>query len=138
VATITSMLLTIVLSAMLLVPVFFFGWCMPLLVRVMCLTILLAVFFSGLFFAIRKPKKGEIEADERDIAIQKVAAIISLVSVLVVAGISLIVANLVWGLNAAVPLWVLMLLFGALVVFIALVVYPAVILVQYGRGGKNE
>jgi hypothetical protein len=137
VITITGMLLTIALLALSLIPIFFFGWRMPLPARVACLTILFTVFSGGLFFAIRKQRKDEVEADERDIAIQKIAVIISLVSILVVVGMSLVVANLVWGLNAAVPLWMLMLLFGALVL-IASVVYHAVILVQYGRGGSNE
>ena len=135
--SIIGMLLTMAILALLLIPMFFFGQHMPLPVRIVCLIILFIVFFGGLFLATRKRSKDEVETDERDIAIQKVAAIISLVSTLVVVGILLIVANLVLGLNAAVPLWMLMLLFGALV-FIASVVYHATILIQYGRSKNNE
>ncbi|MFA6186802.1 MAG: hypothetical protein WC770_06290 [Phycisphaerae bacterium] len=137
VVTIIGMLLTMASLALLLIPKFFFGRCVPLPVRITCLTILFIVFSGGLYFAIKKQRKDEVDTDERDIAIQKVAATISLASILVVVGISLVVANLVWGLNAEVPLWMLMLLFGVLV-FIASVVYHTAILVQYGRSKSHE
>ena len=109
---------------------------MPLPARIACLAILSFVFFGGLFLATRKQSKKEAETDEMDISLQKVAAIISLISVLVVMGVLLNIANLVWGLNAAVPLWVLMLLFIALVT-VGVIVFAVAILIQYGLGGKD-
>jgi hypothetical protein len=136
VVTIIGMILTMASLALLLIPKFFFGWYVPLPARIACLTILFTVFSGGLYFAIKKQRKDEVDTDERDIAIQKFAAIISLVSILVAMGILLVITNLIYGLNAVVPLWMLMLLFGVLL-FIASVVYHAVILIQYRKGGKN-
>jgi cbb3-type cytochrome oxidase subunit 3 len=139
---IAFILLSITLIAIVLIPIFFFGRCMPLLFFGRCIgyiapAILLAVYIGGLFWATRKQSKDEVETDEMDVAIQKMAAIISFASILIVVGVLLIIANLVWGLNAAVPLWVLMLSFGALVP-IVLVVWSIAILVQYGRKEKNH
>ena len=135
-------LLSITLIAIVLIPIFFFGRCMPLLFFGRCIgyiapAILLAVFIGGLFWATRKQSRDEAETDELDVAIQKMAAIISFVSILIAVGVLLIIANLVWGLNAAVPLWVLMLSFGSLVP-IMLVVWSIAILVQYRRKEKNH
>jgi peptidoglycan biosynthesis protein MviN/MurJ (putative lipid II flippase) len=100
--------------------------------------ILLAAFIGGFVWAMRKQSRNEAETDEMDIAIQKMAAIISFITVLVVMGVLLIIANLVWGLNFAVPLWILMLLFG-LHIFIGSVVWCIAILIQYRRKAKyNE
>jgi hypothetical protein len=134
---ITCLLLPTSFLALFLVSIFFFKWWMPLPARIACLAILFAVFFlGGLFLAARKQSKKEVETDEMDIAIQKVAALIASISVLVVMGVLLNVANLLWGLNAAVPLWVLMLLFVALVI-VGVIVFAVAILIQYGRGGKG-
>lgn len=133
---IICLLLSISFLALFLVSIFFFKWWMPLPARIAYMTILSFVFFGGLFLAAKKQSKKEVETDEMDISIQKVAAIISLISVLVVMGVLLIIANLVWGLDAAVPLWVLMLLFMALVIF-GIIIFGVVILIQYGLGGKD-
>jgi hypothetical protein len=142
---ITFILLATALVALVLIPIFFYGQCMPLLffgrhmplLVYMVPAILLAASIGGLFWATRKQSRHEVETDELDIAIQKMAAIISFASFLILVGISLIVANLVWGLNAAVPLWVLMLLYGALVPILSLV-WSIAILVQYRRKAKNN
>jgi hypothetical protein len=134
---IINLLLAIAFLALFLVSIFFFKWWMPLPARIACLAILVVVFFLGvLFLAARKQSKKEVETDEMDISLQKVAAIISFSSVLVLEGVLLNIANLVWGLNAAVPLWVLMLLFVALVI-VGVIVFAVAILIQYGRGGKG-
>jgi uncharacterized membrane protein len=99
---------------------------------------MLAVFIGGLFWATRKQSKNEPETDEMDTAIQKMAGLISLISVLIIMGVLLIISNLVWGLNFAVPLWVLMLLFGSIVAFIGSVVWSIATLVQYRRKAKNN
>jgi hypothetical protein len=135
---IINLLLAIAFLALFLVLIFFFKWWMPLPARMASLAILFAVFFiGGLFLAARKQSKKEVETDEMDIAIQKVAAIISFSSVLALEGVLLNIANLVWGLNAAVPLWVLMLLFVALVT-VGVIVFGVAILIQYGWAGKGE
>jgi cbb3-type cytochrome oxidase subunit 3 len=128
------LLVSIAVAAPVYIYLFVFGRC-PSFVRI-APAILLVVYIGGFFWALRKQSKNEPETDELDVAIQKMAAIISFVSVLIVVGVLLIIANLVWGLNAAVPLWVLMLSFGSLVP-IMLVIYCIAILVQYGRRGKN-
>ncbi len=115
--------------------IFVFGRNMPL-VRIVP-AILLAAFIGGFVWAMRKQSKNEPEQDEMDIAITKMAAIISFITVLVVMGVLLIIANLMWGLNFAVPLWILMLLFG-LHIFIGSVVWCIAILVQYRRKAKNN
>jgi len=132
---IAVMLLTMASLALVLIPIFFLKWLMPLPVRMACLTILIVVSSGGLFFALKK--QNEVDTDEMDIAIQKVAAIISSVSIFVTVGILLIAANLVWGLNTAVPLWLLMLLYGAFLA-IGSIVYWGAVLIQYGRKEKKE
>jgi len=133
---IINLLSAIAFLALFLVSIFFFKWWMPLPARIACLAIFPFVFFGGLFLAARKQSKKEVETDEMDISFQKIAAIISLISVLVVMCVLLNIANLLWGLNAAVPLWVLMLLFVALVI-VGVLVFGVAILIQYGMGGKR-
>jgi hypothetical protein len=120
--------------AMVMTPMFFFGRPIPRLVCIACLAINITVASVGFFIAFGKQR--EVETDEMDITIHKIAAVVALAGVLVVVGISLIIADLVWGLNFTVPLWVLMLLYGALL-FIGSIVYWAAVLVQYSRRSKN-
>ena len=134
---IINLLLPTSFLALFLVLIFFFKWWMPPPVGIASVVILFAVFgLGGLFWVARKQSKKEVETDEMDISIQKVAAIIAFSSVLVLEGVLLNIANLVWGLNAAVPLWVLMLLFGALVI-VGVIVFGVAILIQYGWSGKD-
>ena len=132
---IAFLLVSIALAVPAYIYVFFFKRNMPL-VRIVP-TIILAMFIGGFIWAMRKQNRNEAETDEMDIAIQKMAALISFITVLIVMGVLLIIANLVWGLNFAVPLWILMLLFG-LHIFIGSVVWSIAILVQYRRKAKNN
>jgi hypothetical protein len=120
--------------ATVMIPIFLSGRLIPRFVWIACLIIIIASASVGFFIAFRK--QDEVETDEMDIAIHKVAAVVALVGVLVLMGISLIVVNFVWGLNAAVHLWVLMLLYGALL-FIGSIVYWVAVLVLYSRRCKN-
>jgi hypothetical protein len=133
---IAFLLVSIAVAAPAYIYLFAFGRCPPF-VRI-APVILLAVYIGGFFWALRKQSKNEPETDELDAAIIKMAAIISLISVLIIMGMLLIIANLVWGLNFAVPLWVLMLLFGSIIAFVGLVVWSIAILVQYKRKAKNN
>jgi hypothetical protein len=133
---ITGMLLMMTLLALLLIPMFFWGRLMSAPARIACVTILLAVVVGGFLLIKRKQSKIEVETDEMDIAIQKMAGIITSISILILIGILLIAANLLWGLNFTVPLWVLMLLYGALF-FIGFIAYHIVILILYRRSSKN-
>lgn len=132
---IAYLLVSIALAVPAYIYVFFFRRNMPF-VRIVP-AILLAALIGGFVWAMRKQNRNEPETDEMDIAIQKMAALISFITVLVIMGVLLIIANLIWGLNFAVPLWVLMLLFG-LHMFIGSVVWCIAILVQYRRKAKNN
>lgn len=132
---IAYLLVSIAVAVPAYIYVFFFRRNMPL-VRIVP-TIILAAFIGGFVWAMRKQNRNEAETDEMDIAIQKMAAIISFITVLIIMGVLLITANLIWGLNFAVPLWVLMLLFG-LHIFIGSVVWCIAIQIQYRRKAKNN
>ncbi|MBN1972005.1 MAG: hypothetical protein JW787_00075 [Sedimentisphaerales bacterium] len=132
---IAYLLVSIAVAVPAYIYVFFFRRNMPL-VRIVP-TIILAAFIGGFIWAMKKQNRNEAETDEMDIAIQKMAALISFITVLVVMGVLLVTANLMWGLNFAVPLWVLMLLFG-LHIFIGSVVWCIAIQIQYRRKAKNN
>ena len=132
---IAFLLVSIALAIPAYIYVFFFRRNMPL-VRIVP-AIILTMFIGGFIWAMRKQNRNEAETDEMDIAIQKMAALISFITVLVIMGVLLIIANLIWGLNFAVPLWILMLLFG-FHIFIGSVVWCIAILIQYRRKAKNN
>ena len=132
---IAYLLVSIAMAVPAYIYVFFFRRNMPL-VRIVP-TIILAAFIGGFVWAMKKQNRNEAETDEMDIAIQKMAALISFITVLVIMGVLLIIANLIWDLNFAVPLWILMLLFG-LHIFIGSVVWCIAILIMYRRKAKNN
>ena len=132
---IAFLLVSIALAVPAYIYVFFFRRNMPL-VRIVP-TIFLALFIGGFIWSMKKQNRNEAETDEMDIAIQKMAALISFITVLVNMGVLLIIANLIWGLNFAVPLWILMLLFG-LHMFIGSVVWCIAIQIMYRRKAKSN
>jgi hypothetical protein len=91
----------------------------------------------SMWLVAKRQSQAEPEADERDKAIRARAAILSYVA----TGLTLVtivgVLGLTLGQDGSIPVYLLtVILLGVGVV--AMLVYGTAILVQYGRGGKDE
>ena len=89
-----------------------------------------------LVFFRKKQSPNEPDFDERDDLIKKKAVVYSFVSVWVSLAITSIVPRFIVGSEASIPVWALPLI-NIPVFLIAIWIYSIVVLVQYGRGGKD-
>lgn len=102
------------------------------------LLLLVGVYFGAWGFVLRgKQSPAEPEADERDKAIMKNGVLVSFIAVWLFLAAATVVPTLVLGAAGSVPVYVLTFVnFG---VFLAAgLVYFAAVLIQYGRGVKDE
>jgi hypothetical protein len=98
---------------------------------------LLGIAGFGGFGPIVFPKdKGKITCDERDIFINRRAAIASFTTAFLIVGLACMLPFFVLGPQATIPVWWLPVIFGmaGLATFF---VHSVVILVLYGRGGSD-
>ena len=101
----------------------------------------LAVFFLitviSLICLSKKQSPEEPESDERDKLIQRNAVIAAFVSVWVLLFIANISLQLRFGAGGLIPVWSLAIIHVA-ILCIVLVVWSVAVLVQYGKGGRDE
>jgi Na+/H+ antiporter NhaC len=81
----------------------------------------------------RKQSPAEVESDERDRLIKYRAVVACFVSVWVLLAAATAVPQLIAGVKGSIPVWLLAFI-NVGVLLIALLVYSAAVLVQYGRG----
>ncbi len=99
---------------------------------------LVALFVAvSLFFVLRKQSPAEPAADERDHLIKRNAVLASFISVWILLAVEAVVPPMFVGDTGAIPVAVLPII-NIAVLFAAMLVYSAAVLVQYGRGVKDE
>lgn len=102
------------------------------------IALLLFIFMVPLFiFLHKKQSLAEVESDERDRLITKRAILVSFVSVWIMLAAVCIIPRFIVGYTGSITVWVLSLINFAIFI-IAMFIYSVVILVQYGRGGKEN
>ncbi|MHC4500971.1 MAG: hypothetical protein ACYS9T_04420 [Planctomycetota bacterium] len=84
----------------------------------------------------RKQSAAEVDSDERDRLIKYKAVVACFVSVWVLLAAATGIPQLVVGVKGSIPVWLLAFI-NVGVLLIALLVYSAAVLLQYGRGGKG-
>ena len=102
------------------------------------IALLLFSFMVPLFIFLRKKQSlAEVESDERDKLIIKRAILVSFVSVWIMLAAVCIIPRFIVGYTSAIPVWVLSLINFA-ILLIAMFIYSAAVLIQYGWGDKGE
>ena len=84
----------------------------------------------------RKQSPAEVESDERDRLIKYRAVVACFVSVWVLLAAATGIPQLLVGVKGSIPVWLLAFI-NVGVLFIALLVYSAAVLFQYGRGARD-
>jgi len=101
------------------------------------IALLLFSFMVPLFIFLRKKQStAEVESDERDRLITKRAILVSFVSVWVLLAAVCIIPRFIVGYTGSIPVWVLSVINFA-IFLIAMFIYSAAILIQYGWRGKD-
>ncbi len=101
------------------------------------IALLLFSFMVPLFIFLRKRQSlAEVESDERDNLIIKRAILVSFVSVWIMLAAVCIIPRFIVGYTGSIPVWVLSLV-NFTIFLIAMFIYSAAVLIQYGRGGKD-
>ncbi len=89
-------------------------------------------------YAIQKKQSPrEVDKDERDSLIEKRAVIAAFVSVWILLFAATIIPRFIVGIDGAIPVWSLAFI-NVGILIIVLFVYSIAVLVQYGRGAKEE
>jgi hypothetical protein len=85
----------------------------------------------------RKQSPAEVDSDERDRLIKYRATVACFVSVWVLLAAATGIPQLVVGVKGSIPVWLLAFI-NVGILLIALLVYSAAVLLQYGRGDEGE
>jgi len=99
----------------------------------------LLLLFTGvsLFFVFRKQSPVEPAADERDHLIRKNAVLASFISVWILLAAEAVLPSTILDDRGSIPLAALPII-NAAILFTAMLVYAAAVLVQYSQGVRNE
>jgi len=102
------------------------------------IALLLVCFLVPYFiFLFKKQSSAEVESDERDSLIAKRAILVSFVSVWIMLAAVCIVPRFIVGYAGSVPVWVISLV-NFSIFLVAMFIYSAAVLLQYGWGGKHH
>ncbi len=93
--------------------------------------------FAGLAPLIFRKDKGTVQCDERDILINRIAALAGFGLAYLVVGLTCMIPFFALGPNATISVVWLPAIFGAAGITTFLV-HSVAILIQYGRGGKEK
>jgi len=91
----------------------------------------------SLFFVFRRQSPAEPAADERDYLIKRNAVLASFISVWILLTVEAVLPSTLLDDRGSIPLAALPVI-NAAVLFAAMLVYSVAVVVQYGRGVKNE
>ena len=92
---------------------------------------------AGLMWTRRKQSPKEADSDERDKFIEKKAVLVSFISVWVLLAAETIIPRFIVGLDGSIPVWMLAII-NVAIFYVAMAVYYAAVLIQYGWRNKNE
>ena len=105
----------------------------------------LVVLLSALLFVVshyvvcrKKQSPREVDKDERDKLIEKRAAIAAFAAFVLLLLSTYIVLCFVVGLDGSIPVWSVPVFLIIVAMPVIILVYSVAILVQYGRGSKEE
>jgi len=105
--------------------------------RFWALPVFIIFMVTSIVLMRRKQSPVEVNSDERDRLIKYRAVVACFVSVWVLLAAATGIPQLVVGVKGAIPVWLLAFI-NVGVLLIALLVYSAAVLLQYGRGQKGE
>ena len=91
---------------------------------------------AGLVWSRRKRSPTEADSDERDKFIEKRAVLVSFISVWVLLAAETIIPRFIIGLDGSIPVWMLAIM-NVAILYVAMAIYYAAVLIQYGWGGKD-
>jgi hypothetical protein len=91
----------------------------------------------SLFFVFRKQSPAEPAADERDHLIKRNAVRSSFISVCILLAVEAVLSSTLLDDRGSIPVAAVTIINTA-ILFTAMLVYSAAVLVQYGRGVRNE
>lgn len=106
------------------------------LVRIWSLVILVFMVVSLVLLRI-KQSRAEVDIDERDNSVRKMAVLVSFVSLWVLLIAASIIPTFILGEAGSIPVCLLPII-NLGVFLITMLVYSAAVLFQYGWGGKGE
>ena len=92
---------------------------------------------ASLFFVFRKQSPAEPAADERDRVIKRNAVWASFISMWILLAVEAVLPSTLLDDRGSIPVAVLPIINTA-ILFTAMLLYAAAVLVQYGRGVRNE
>jgi uncharacterized membrane-anchored protein len=91
----------------------------------------------SLFFVFRRQSPAEPAADERDRLIKRNAVLAAFISVWILLAVEAVLPPTLVGDCGAIPVAAIPII-NAAILFMTMLVYSAAVLVQYGRGVRNE
>jgi len=100
-------------------------------------TVFCILLAASIVLMRRKQSLAEVDSDERDQLIKYRAVVTCFVSVWILLAAATGIPQLAVGVKGSIPVWLLAFI-NVGVLLIALSVYSAAILIQYGRGGKDS
>ncbi len=99
--------------------------------------IIILFIVVSLFFMRRKQSLAEPDADERDSIIKKNALTIAFISLCILLFVAGVIPSMIAGDQGEIPVCLLPVI-NMGVFLVAMLVYSAAVLIQYGRGIKGE
>lgn len=122
-------------SIILFGEIVFLGKIFPRFHLFYCLLII-SLVVGYIIFIRKKQSAVEVGSDERDNLIKLRAVLVSFVSVWILLAVATIIPRFIVGITGSITVWVLSII-NFVIFLLAMVVYHAAVLVQYGRGGKD-
>jgi len=110
---------------------------MLLSVNLLGATLLFGLGIASVIFICKKQSPIEVEANERDKLIQRRAIVVSFISVGILLALTCLILRFIIGISGTITVWEFTLI-NFFIFYVALLVYSAAILVQYGRGAKEK
>ena len=98
--------------------------------------IMLLIIGAGVYFVNKKESKFAVDRDERDELIIKRAITATFIWIAVSTAFLILIANLALGVDSSISVWILSLVYVAMIM-LTVTVYSVAVLLQYGWGGKH-
>ena len=98
--------------------------------------LILGLIAGAIIFLRRKQSQAEVVKDERDDQIMSRAVLISFASSWVLLALFNLLSRFIIGLDGSISVWMLSII-NFVIFLMAMFIYSAAILIQYGRGAKD-
>jgi hypothetical protein len=94
------------------------------------------IVVAYIYFLNKKESKSAVDCDERDEIIIKRAVTVTFIWIAVSTALLILISNLALGADSSVPVWILSLVYVAMIM-LTMAVYAVAVLIQYGWGNKH-